>query len=179
MARPVLKKTLVYQKFDLEDIFGVSFFGQTALKEAIGQRIIDKMVDRTKSGVDINGKPFRKYSKKYIESPKFKAFGKSPSKVNLTLTNAMLGTLDVFSTGANEITLGWEDSVENEKAYNHNAGDTVPQRQFFGLTNNEVKQIKNEFKDDVKKALEVKKTEGKKAFEKFILEKIGQTEKNG
>lgn len=151
---------------------GISFKEERALREAIGQAIIDKIIERTKSGVDINGKLFKGYSKVYVKSDEFKAFGKSKDEVNLTLSGAMLDTMDIISQDGNKITIGWDDDEEIAKAYNHNVGDTVSKRQFFGLKPKDVKQIKSMFYEDVRAALELKKTEGRKAFEEYILENI-------
>jgi hypothetical protein len=173
MAEPIYKKTKVQQTFNLKEIFdGISFKDERALKEAIGQAIIDKIIERTKSGVDINGKAFKNYSKSYIESDEFKAFGKNKKEVNLTLSGAMLDTMDIISEDGNKITIGWDDDTEIAKAFNHNTGDTVSKRQFFGLKSKDIKEIKSLFYDDVKQALEIKKDEGKKAFEDYILENI-------
>ena len=35
------------------------------------------------------------------------------------------------------------------KPFNHHTGDTLPARPFFGLTDAEIKQIRDEFKDQV------------------------------
>lgn len=122
------------------------------VKQAIGEAFIQNIVDRTESGVDVNGKEFKSYSDKYTESLAFKAFGKSSSEVNLTQTGAMLGLIDIVEDKGNKIKIGWSDDTENAKAYNHNTGDTVKKRQFFGITQADINKIKSEFKPDLKKS---------------------------
>lgn len=151
----------VSQTIDLKELFGVSVIGSEGLKQAIGGAIIDKIVNRTESGVGVDGKKLKApYSKDYSESLDFKAFGKSKNKVNMTLTGQMLGSLDIVESKGNSIKIGWDDSEENAKAYNHNTGDTVPKRPFFGVTEKELREIKSEFEDKVKaqeRALEEEK----------------------
>jgi hypothetical protein len=119
------------------------------VKEAIGQAIIDFIRDRTESGVDVAGKRFDSYSKDYKDSDAFKAYGKT-NKVNLSQTGDMLQLMDIVNSDGNTIKIGWEDTVENAKAYNHNIGDTVKKRQFFGVTSEDIKKLSKEFKPDLK-----------------------------
>lgn len=148
---PNLKMTEseVSQTFDLKEILGVDVSDTPAIKEAIGQALIDKIIERTESGVDVNGNKFEKYSEDYKDSLAFKAFGKT-GKVNLTQSGQMLGTLDLIENKGNKIKIGWDDETENAKAYNHNTGDTVKKRQFFGITAEDIKAIRDEFKPDLK-----------------------------
>lgn len=156
-----LSEDEVSQTIDLKELFGVSVIGSEGLKQAIGGAIIDKIVNRTESGVGVDGKKLKApYSKDYSESLDFKAFGKSKNKVNMTLTGQMLGSLDIVESKGNSIKIGWDDSEENAKAYNHNTGDTVPKRPFFGVTEKELREIKSEFEDKAKaqeRALEEEK----------------------
>ena len=172
MAKPKITKNNVEQTIDLEELFGVSFKNAPALKEAIGQKIIDKIVKRTEAGKAIGGKVNLKkpYSKAYVKSTEFKAHGKSKSKINMKLTGDMLGLMDIKKQTGNTITIGWDKSDgQDGKAYNHTVGDTVPKRPFFGLSSKELNDIKKENKSDVKDALEVKQDEGKSAFNSFVL----------
>ena len=54
LKKPTIKRKKIYQEFDLEEIFGVDLSNRKDLKEAIGQVIIDRMIDRTATGKDIN-----------------------------------------------------------------------------------------------------------------------------
>lgn len=137
---------------DLKELFGVPLTGSEALKQKIGQAMIDKIIQRTESHKDVNGSKFAAYSKEYVDSLQFKAFDKTKSDINMKLTGQMLSTLDITADKGSKITIGWDDEQENAKAYNHNVGDTVTKREFFGLTDQELQEIKAEFKDDVKSA---------------------------
>ena len=64
----------------------------------------------------------------------------------------MLSLLDIVEDKGNKIKIGWSDDVENAKAYNHNTGDTVKKREFFGITSGDIKAISKEFKPDLKKS---------------------------
>jgi hypothetical protein len=148
-----LSESEVSQTFDLKEILGVDVRDYPEVKDAIGEAIIQKIIDRTESGVDVSGKKFKNYSDEYVGSLPFKAFGKSANDVNLTQTGAMLGTIDIIQDKGNKIKIGWEDPTENAKAYNHNAGDTVKKREFFGLTAADLKSISAEFKPDLRKSV--------------------------
>lgn len=165
----------VSQTIDLKDVFGVPIVANDQLAEAIGQAMIDKIVKRTESGIDVDGKAFKKYSKEYKDSLAFKAFGKDGS-VNLRLTGQMLDTLDVKDIKASKIKIGWDDSIENAKAFNHNTGDTLPKRQFFGITDKELAEIKDEFKDRVVEASTSLKDETAK-IKDVILRSLKNTDR--
>lgn len=140
----------VSQTIDLKEVFGVSLTGNEALKQSIGQALIDRIIERTESNTSVTGGKLKAYSKEYIASDEFKAFDKSAGDVNMTLTGNMLGTLDIVDITGSKIKLGWDDATENAKAYNHNVGDTVPKRAFFGLTKTEINSIKKEFESEVR-----------------------------
>jgi len=190
MAKPKIKisKNNVEQTIDLEDLFGVSFKGAPALKEAIGQKIIDRIVQRTEAGDSMTfnskgdgrvGKLKKPYSKSYVDSTEFKAHGKSKNKVNMKLTGDMLGLLDIKKQSGDSITIGWnKGDGQDAKAFNHSTGDTVPKRPFFGVNKKELDRIKKGFKSEVKEALSIKKDEGKSAFNKFVLGLIKEVDED-
>lgn len=145
-----MKVDEVSQTVDLKDLFGASLTGNEALKQKIGQAMIDKIISRTESGTSVDGKNLKSpYSKRYAESDDFKAWGKTKRDINMKLTGQMLGTLDILETGGSKIVIGWSDKTENAKAYNHNTGDTVPKRNFFGLNKKDLEEIRNQFQDEV------------------------------
>lgn len=182
MAAPIFKKTKVQQKINLKDEFGVDLSDRPDLIEALGQALIDKMVKRTKESVgmsfsskgsgrkiDLNKKP---YSKAYRQSKEFKAFGKT-KRVNMTLSGDMLGQIDILKVKGNEIILGWEDSEENAKAYNHSVGDTVKKRPFFGVNKKELKDLKSEFGGDLKEVIKEEQTKAQKKLTDSLLKTLG------
>lgn len=180
MADPVFKKDKVSQRFNLKEIFGVDFSNKPELKEALAQAIIEKIKTRTENGLAIGGKRELKkpYSDAYADSIPFKAAGKSKNNVNMTLTGDMLGLLDVIKESSNTIEIGW-DNDQAPKAYNHNVGDTVPKRPFFGLNKSEIADLKKEFGREVKQAARTLQDEGRDAFTEralALLERVIQTE---
>lgn len=146
-----LEQDEVSQTINLKDIFGFDVSRNTALKLAAGQAAIDYMLERTKSGVDYNGKAFARYSKEYMESLEFSAFGKS-SQVDMELTGEMLGSIDLEDLPGNEIKI----SIKGEpaaRAYGHMTGmkghptleGKAPVREFFGVRESELKSIGRDF----------------------------------
>lgn len=113
------------------------------VRDAIAQRAIDIIEERTQSGRNIQGKKFKQYSKEYAEEK-----GVSRGAVDLTLSGDMLGLIDVVEESRDKIQFGWDDEVENAKAYNHIKGDTLPKRDFFDLNKKELKQLKD-FAEDL------------------------------
>jgi hypothetical protein len=164
MADPVFKKDKVYQRFNLKELYGVDFSDMPELKAAIGQAIIDKIISRTKDGLAIGGnKALKAYAKEYVESLNFKAYGKSKDNVNMTMSGDMLGTLDIIDESSNTISIGWDDEQQAAKAYNHNTGDTVTKRPFFGLNKSETDELRKQFKNEVRDAVKALRTEGRDA----------------
>lgn len=175
-----LKKNNVELTLNLNEEFGIDFSGKTALKEFIGQAIIDRMVERTKDGKAVGGKKdLRKpYSKTYQASDDFKAAGKKANDVNLTLTGDMLGLIDIKEIKGNTIKIGWNDPEQNAKAHGHMTGKDgkVPKmkRKFFGVTKEELKDIKRKYKKDLDSAIKLKQSEGTQAFNERILSLIDE-----
>ena len=110
-----------------------------------GQVKVD-MVNRTRKGIDANGRPFKSYSAGYI---KVKGeSGRPTSPVNLTWHGHMLNAEQVKRiTGGAEIY--FNQSGELNKA-NWNQYGKKP-REFFGLDNNNIKYIE----DQLGKGIEV------------------------
>lgn len=178
MAAPIFKKTKVEQTIDLKEVFGTDFRGMRSLREAIGEAILNRIRERSQSGqgVSFSGNRARPvtlktpYSKEYADSLDFKAFGKSRSNVNMTLTGDMLNLMDIKRQNGNSITIGWNDSTENAKAFNHSTGDTVPRRPFFGVSKTELSDIKKEFKSEIQSAIDAKSSQGRRAFEQRVAD---------
>lgn len=152
MKAPVVKKYEVYQSIDLQE-FGLEKISKKDL-EHIGEIAIDFMKKRIASGVGYNGFDLKSvpYSKDYKESLAFKAWGKRPSKVNMKLTGDLLELMDVIGTEKSELTIGWDSELQNKKSFNHNYGDTLPKRKFFGLNKKEMAQIIKQFKKETSDA---------------------------
>jgi len=138
----------VRYEIDLEELFGQQI-DDPELRDAIGQRVIDRIVERTLSGRSKTGHVFKGYSDSYIKSAIFKAFGKDPSNVNMRLKGDMLGQMDIIEQDSKKIALGWGDTTQNAKAYNHTQGDTLPKRDFFGLPKRDLDKIRKEFAPEI------------------------------
>jgi hypothetical protein len=140
-------------------MFGVNVSDSESLKLAIGQAVIDKIQDRTESGIGLNGKGFRRYSKQYKSSDDFRAAGKT-DQVNLRLSGDMLELMDITEQSSNTITIGWDDSEDAAKAHGHITGSSKGprvKRDFFGLRSSDIEAIKSEFSSEIK---EIKQSRG-------------------
>src|SRR4051812_45409968 len=79
--------------------------------------VVEHIYDRTDKGLDKDGKPFRKYSKSYVESLAGQIGGKTKNgKVNLQLSGDMLAAMTVLSSSEGEIRIGWKDRTERQIA---------------------------------------------------------------
>lgn len=150
--KPTISLSKIEQEFDLVEMFGEAIKGDPDLLTIIGERIIEKMLARvTEDNKGINGRQLKKpYSKAYINSAAFDAYGKSPNDINMTLTGDMLADIDVLKSTPKKIVIGFTSDDQIPKAYNHNVGDTLPKRPFFGLNEKEIKEIRQEFLKEVR-----------------------------
>jgi hypothetical protein len=134
LNRPKYTKSEVSQKFNLKKLLGYSPTEQQ--KEAFLELVLDTIVDRTTSGSDINGNQFTQYSEQYAERK-----GVSLNAVDLVLEGDMLNSIEKEAQ-KNVVKIKMKPGVETLKAYNHNIGDTLPIRTFFGVTReDEISQI--------------------------------------
>ena len=94
-----------------------------------GQLILAQIKDYLdKQTTPVSGGSYKKgLSKEYRK--KKKSMGK-PGIANLQLTDAMLNDLEVDATKST-ITFKLDNGTQIEKAFNHNTGDTLPQREFL------------------------------------------------
>lgn len=133
VKRPRLSLTEVSQEINLSELLGRE--ANDIEKEAFIDEAINLIIERTQSGVDINGKSFRPYSEDYAD---FK--GVSRGDVDMTYKGDMLLALDGM-IDSDKVVLFVNDETETLKSYNHNVGDTLPKRKFFGLTPAEAELI--------------------------------------
>lgn len=109
--------------------------------QEIGDKMIDRMLKRTLANKDKDGVPFKGYSASYKNSKVFKIYGKS-NQVNLKLRGYMHADLGVIRATSNNVTIGFTDWKEAEKAKGHITGaNYLPRRDFFGFKKRELKQI--------------------------------------
>lgn len=157
VKKPTTRNKRVYQDIDLRDALGFSLHGRDALKEALGQALIDRIAERAQDGKGVKYSAgatrevtLRKpYSKEYQSSDEFKAAGKSASNVNMTLTGDMIGLMDIVKIKGNTIRIGWHDEDEELKAHGHMTGQQGSNkkmfRPFFGVTNKDLRELKKQF----------------------------------
>ena len=141
-VKKILSPDDVRLKVNMKDILGRDLPDNEDILDAIAQKAMDMIIERTKDGKDVSGRPFKAYAKSYLSGDSFAAFGKS-KRVDLTLSGDMLGLMEVLTTTKNTFEIGWTDSEENAKAYNHNVGDTLPKRAFLGLQKQELKELRD------------------------------------
>lgn len=150
----------ISQEIDLEKLTGVSFENDPELKREIGQAMIDFMKSRIEdNNAGYGGQKLKSpYSKSYSESLDFQAAGKSDGDVNMTLSGDMLGSIDLVDETDSGFKIDINDPDVIPRAYGHMTGfEGHPnkkmskyKRQFFGLSEDEQKQIIKDFSSDIK-----------------------------
>lgn len=156
-TRNISSQTEVSLEVSLPDLFdGQLVPDSTRLREAIGQEVIDIIRERTQQDEKSwTGKSFKTYSEEYAESIDFKAYGKSKGDPNLTQSGDMLGLMTVLeASDPGSIKIGWNDTLQSEKAHGHITGAVGVKRDFFGLNSDEVSRIRNKFQDELPTAPE-------------------------
>lgn len=98
---------------------------------AIGQLAVTTILLRTKRGLDAALHPFKSYSPSYADYRSRRSL--QTGHVDLAVTGHMLGSMQVENTGPNEVTVGFGSPLEATKAYAHNEGRGVPQREFLDI----------------------------------------------
>ena len=113
-------------------------------KRAFAEIAMATIEERTLDGDTVNGTTFKKYSKAYAD---FK--GVTRDSVDLFLHGDMLDSIGRRTSKEKRGTvfLQMKKGKQTKKAYNHNTGDTVTQREFFGITDAEAKRIADEVKE--------------------------------
>lgn len=122
--------------------------------DLIADRILRRIRERTKSGIDKNSKPFQGYSKNYTNSLDFKNAGKS-GRVTLSSSGDMLAELDVVKKGRTYIIIGYEVGSDyagqvqgNVTGEYGNSKPVTKGRDFLGLPQKEIDSIIDEVKAD-------------------------------
>ena len=59
----------------------------------------------------------------------------------------MLDSIEPVKQTTNTVTFGILENEEALKSYNHNTGDTLPKREFFGITKAEAERIAKNIAD--------------------------------
>jgi len=169
-------------KVNLADLFGERLDLDESTKSAIGQAIIDKIVERTQDNKDKNGRSLGSYSKSYKSTIDFAVLKGRTSAVDLTATGDMLAALTITKSTPQTITIGFDDPNENDKAYGHISGfeghpvleGKVRKRDFLGLPMGELNTIANDFKDDVRTIDSIQGATTRDELNKSILDYLDE-----
>lgn len=151
------------QEVDLEEILKRK--PRPAEREAFVQKAIEKIANRTTSGKSLNGRDFKIYSEKYADKK-----GTSRSNVDLKLTGSMIRGLKRLSGQSSKVKFGIKGGVNSKKSFNHNVGDTLPKREWFGLQKKEINQIAKEIRKDDLRGKKV--GEVREEFQKKLINKL-------
>lgn len=124
-------------------------------KEAIANAILNGVVLRTKSGIDVNGNEFVKYTKAYADKK-----GVGRGDVDLTWTGSMLDSLKVLKIGPDYIDIGYDGRTKDAKKAEGNilgsygrTPDAEKARDFLGMNESELNAILQSFpQDDTERA---------------------------
>lgn len=123
---PKYSKKEVSQRFNLKELLG--YEPSEEQKRLFYELAVDRMVERTLRGKDINNEDFTPYSPEYADRK-----GVSVNSVDMTLTGEMLSSFEESQKQKNVVKIKLAEGDETLKGFNHNVGDTLPKRQFFGL----------------------------------------------
>ena len=135
----VINKTKSEQKINLRTILGRK--PSTEEKERFVIAAIEHINNRTLSGEDVEGSKFHPYSEEYADKK-----GVTRTSVDLFLKGKMLDSIEPGSSTRDTVAFKIDDSEEAKKSYNHNVGDTLPKREFFGITKSEAESIARDIK---------------------------------
>ena len=150
---PKYTKREVSQRFNLKELLGHE--PSEDQKKLFYELAVDSMAQRTLNGDDINGSTFTPYSEDYAKKK-----GVSRNSVDLVLTGEMLSSFEESQVQKNVVKIKIAEGDNTLKAYNHNVGDTLPKRQFFGLNDvdsiiKKVKSLKNDTKAERKEKIDL------------------------
>lgn len=142
----VFNKTFAGAPRELRDqLRGV--LARADFRRAFGEAVIDRIVERTLSGVDKRGDKFEKYSEAYKRSDIFKIYGKS-AQVNLELTGEMLSSMRAVRD-SQSLTIEMIGEENKAKASGHVYGirrrnKPRVKRDFLGLPMDDLTAIMND-----------------------------------
>lgn len=109
--------------------------------------VIEHIYERTNSGKDVSGKPFKAYTKEYVNSLTGQIGGKG-KKVNLQLSGDMLASMALIKQEKGKIVIGFDSEDERAKAEGNilgSYGQPHPNpdkaRPFFGIKPEKLKEL--------------------------------------
>lgn len=117
-------------------------------KREIAEYLLTEIENYTRAGISpVDGGEFADLSTKYKK--KKQAMGKG-GQADLHLTNAMINAIQARFK-ENGVELAITNSKEKKKAYNHNVGDTLPERPF--LPDDSARGAKKKFAPAIERAI--------------------------
>ncbi len=126
---PIYSKQKTSQRINLKTLLG--YEPSEEQKDAFFEAVVEYQQNRTANGLDINGNRFANYSQSYADTK-----GVTVDSVDMILNGDMIQSYRDGQTQKNIINFEL-DPGESLKSFNHNTGDTVPKRQFFGVSEND------------------------------------------
>lgn len=157
IKRSLSDQTSVSLVVDLKEVFSVPFFpDDDRLRQAIGQEIIDMITARAKDSNFFSGSSAKGYSLAYAESDAGVVFGKDKgARATLSASGDMLAAMDLdLPSDRNKLKVLFTDTLESEKAHGHIKGsNSLPKRDFFGLSSSDVNDLRNKFDNTVTDAI--------------------------
>lgn len=140
---------------NIQTIFQVPSSFSTAMKQYVGQLIIDQIRRNTSKGISATGGKFPKYSNEYKNSLDFQNAGKT-SKVNLELTGDMLASIEIIKINPSSVVVGYSPDSEfaaqcegNQIGSYGNDPNPAKARPFLGLPSEQLKQIINKVQSEM------------------------------
>ena len=153
--RNLSNKDQVDLDINLEELFGKDIVNNPSARAAFSQDVIDAIRAQAKEGKDHKGKSFagkaNRYSDSYEDSLEFKAFGKKDDDVTMTLRGTMLNDITLLDSRKDEVTIGFDDRLQSNKAHGHITGNVGVKRDFFGLSESKLRQIASQYTGEFKR----------------------------
>ena len=131
----------ISQEIDLKEYLGEKPTAEQ--KRIFAELAKDLIQDRTIAGYDVTGKKFTRYTEEYAKEK-----GVSRNSVDLFLKGNMLESIGRRKSKekANTVFIQMKKGLQTKKSFNHDTGDTLPRREFFGITKKEAEDIAKEIK---------------------------------
>jgi len=110
------------------NLTGISLADRADAKQEVLDFLVEQsLVDFSKAKSPVTGRGFKPLSKEYLA---VKAEFTSSRKANMEQRGDMLDAFEGKLRAGNQIEVGFFESSQAIKAFNHNRGDTLPKRQL-------------------------------------------------
>ncbi len=145
LAKLAGKKTITVDEMS-QEIDLKRYLGRDATdkeKRLFGELAVERINSRTLDGKTIHGGKFKRYSEAYAEKK-----GVTRDSVDLFLDGDMLDNVVAQNANASKVRIEIDDSLDTKKGFNHNVGETVPKRPWFGITTQEARAMAEAVRED-------------------------------